>query len=115
MVSTLKPQPKMVPKSSDSPSLLGVNRHVALLTGGDDKTYAIGLTSALTKAGIEVDYIGSDRVDGPELHNTPLINFLNLRGDQSEDVGLALKILRIVGYYWRLIKYAVTAEPRIFH
>ncbi len=88
---------------------------VALLTGADDKTYALGLASALLEQGISVDFIGSDTVNCRELDNNPLISFLNLRGDQSEDASLAKKSLRIFVYYIRLLKYAVFAKPRIFH
>ena len=34
--------------------------HVTLLTGGGDKPYALGLATALTSAGVIVDFIGSD-------------------------------------------------------
>jgi D-inositol-3-phosphate glycosyltransferase len=88
---------------------------VGLLTGGDDKTYALGLTSALVAQGIFVDFIGSNALDSPELHNTPLVNFLNLRGDQSEQASTWKKITRIVRYYARLVKYAAVAKPPIFH
>jgi D-inositol-3-phosphate glycosyltransferase len=88
---------------------------VGLLTGGDDRSYALGLTSSLVQHGVRVDFIGSDRVDGPELHETPLVNFLNLRGDQRENANLGRKIVRLLLYYGRLLKYAVLAEPRIFH
>jgi D-inositol-3-phosphate glycosyltransferase len=110
---------------SDSGSVTSLDRmakpssgrlaEIALMTGCDDKTYAIGLTLALIAQGIRVDYIGSDFVDGPELHNTPLVNFLNLRGDQRENASLSKKVLRIVIYYGRLLKYAATARPPIFH
>src|SRR5208283_3722785 len=88
---------------------------VALLTGGQDKPYALGITSALIAQGISLDYIGSDGVDSPELHHSPYINFLNLRGEQRPDAGIYKKVLRILKYYVRLIRYAATAEPRIFH
>lgn len=88
---------------------------VAILTGGDDKSYAVGLTTSLTATGICVDYIGSDRVDSPELHKTTSVNFLNLRGDQNNDASFGVKIRRIVLYYFRLLKYAASAKPRIFH
>jgi len=90
-------------------------QRIALLTGGDDRPYALGLTSALVEAGIVVEFIGSDRVDGPELHGTPWVRFLNLRGDQSEHAPLATKMQRLLAYYGRLIRYAMTARPRIFH
>jgi glycosyltransferase involved in cell wall biosynthesis len=38
-----------------------------------------------------------------------------LRGDQRPDVGLAKKVWRILSYYARLIRYASTARPKVFH
>ena len=35
---------------------------VALLTGGSDKPYALGLASALSSQGIHVDFVGSDEL-----------------------------------------------------
>lgn len=88
---------------------------VALLTGGDDRPYALGMVSALAGEGVYVDFIGSDKLDASELHNSPLIAFLNLRGDQSEDVPLRAKAFRILAYYFRLGKYAFRSRARIFH
>jgi D-inositol-3-phosphate glycosyltransferase len=88
---------------------------VSLLTGGDDRPYALGMTSALVGQGISVDFIGSDKLDAAELHRTPLIAFLNLRGDQTEGVPLRRKFVRILTYYARLAKYVIRSEPRIFH
>lgn len=88
---------------------------IGLLTGGGDKPYALGLASALISQGIFLDFIGSDEVNGPELHNTPLVNFLNLRGDQRNDASPIRKVLRMLAYYARLARYATTAKPKIFH
>jgi len=88
---------------------------VALLTGGGDKPYAVGLATALTSGGITVDVIGSDDLNVPELLNNPRVNFLNLRGDQRPDASLATKILRVLIYYWRLVCYAAKAKPTVFH
>src|SRR5438093_3407921 len=52
---------------------------VSLLTGGGDKPYALGMAAALTSAGVEVDFIGSDDLRVPELLNNPRVNFYNLR------------------------------------
>ncbi len=70
---------------------------------------------ALIERGVVVDFIGSDRVDSPELHDNPMVSFLNLRGDQREDAPFGRKALRLARYYFRLVRYAVVAEPRIFH
>jgi D-inositol-3-phosphate glycosyltransferase len=88
---------------------------VALLTGGRDKPYVFGLATELISKEATVDLIGSDHVDSPDFHGRPGVNFLNLRGDQSSNAGLVEKVSRISRYYARLIRYAVTAKPRIFH
>jgi glycosyltransferase involved in cell wall biosynthesis len=88
---------------------------VGLLTGGDDRSYALGLTTALVAHGVTVDFIGSDRVNAPELQGNPRIHFLNLRGDQTESAPLPQKMARLLKYYLRLIKYAFLARPRVFH
>ena len=88
---------------------------VGLLTGGDDKSYAYGLTDALVAEGVRVDFIGSDALDSPHLHQTDLINFLNLRGDQDNKAGIGKKVVRIISYYARLLNYAAVARPPILH
>jgi len=88
---------------------------VALLTGGRDKPYVFGLATELISKEATVDLIGSDHVDSPDFHGRPGVNFLNLRGDQSSNAGLVEKVARISKYYARLIRYAATAKPRIFH
>ena len=88
---------------------------VSLLTGGSDRPYVYGLTNALSSIGVTVDLIGSDELDEPYLRSRPGVNFLNLRGDQRPNADLIAKIYRILAYYSRLIRYAATAKPRIFH
>ena len=88
---------------------------VALLTGGDDRPYALGMGLGLAEQRIAVDFVGSNKLDAPEIRDSPWINFLNLRGDLSEDVAFGRKAVRIVAYYLRLIDYALHAKPRIFH
>lgn len=92
-------------------SVLGV----ALLTGGADKPYALGLASSLISQGVAIDFIGSDEVNGPVLHQSPLVRFLNLRGDQRPDAARIRKAIRVLVYYWKLLRYAATARPKVFH
>ena len=91
------------------------NVQIALLTGGGDKPYALGMAAALTAEGILLDFIGSDDLQVAELLNNSRVNFLNLRGDQCPNVSAFAKVLRILNYYIRLIRYAATARPKIFH
>src|SRR5438132_9288933 len=72
---------------------------VALLTGGGDKPYALGLAAALTSQGIFVDFIGSDDLSVPDVRNNPRVNFLNLRGNQRHDASPFSKVRRVLKYY----------------
>ena len=88
---------------------------VALLTGGSDKPYVIGLTGALEIEGVCQELIGSDELDCPEIRNRRGLRFLNLRGSQQQDASIRQKISRITRYYLRLLRYALSAKPKIFH
>jgi glycosyltransferase involved in cell wall biosynthesis len=98
--------------SGESASFAG--RGVSLLTGGFDKPYTTGLAMALSAQGVPLEIIGSDDIDSPEMHSTPGLTFLNLRGSKAEGP-FAQKAIRSLTYYIRLIRYAVTARPKIFH
>jgi len=104
-------------RSLSSPSSVGCpsSRHVALLTGGGDKHYALGMAAALTSGGISLDFIGSDDLSVPELLTNRRVNFLNLRGDQNPNTGPTRKMARVLAYYWRLVCYSARAKPKIFH
>src|SRR5438094_3856025 len=93
----------------------GAEIQIGLLTGGTDRHYAFGLAMALVSGGVCLDFIGSDEVDSPELHDTPKVTFLNLRGNQRRDASPFRKVSRVLVYYIRLICYAATARPKIFH
>ena len=88
---------------------------VTLLTGGIDRPYTFGLAMELISKGAALEMIGSDGVDFPEFHSTPGITFLNLQGSQRADVSLISKVLRLLLYYVKVIRYAAAAKPKIFH
>jgi len=88
---------------------------ITLLTGGSDRPYVIGITGCLAAAGVSVDVIGSDELDLPEVHNHPGVSFRNLRGSLRTDVPFVQKMGRVLIYYLRLLHYAATAKPKIFH
>jgi glycosyltransferase involved in cell wall biosynthesis len=88
--------------------------NVALLTGGRDKPYALGLASALILQNVSFDFIGSDEVDSPELHLNPQVRLLNMR-DQRPEATRAAKVMRVLTYYWRLVRYAARPQPKLFH
>lgn len=88
---------------------------VALFTGGIDRHYAFGLTTALASKGMNVDVIGSDGLDSPEMHSTPGLRFLNLQRNNSPRTSKMTKIGRLLAYYLRVIAYAWDAEAKVFH
>lgn len=88
---------------------------VALLTGGSDRPYVFGLTTSLMSKVASIDLIGSDELDTPEFRTNSAVTFLNLRGSQRPDSSIVKKVWRITLYYARLIIYAATAKPKIFH
>jgi glycosyltransferase involved in cell wall biosynthesis len=92
-----------------------VSPQIALLTGGGDKPYALGIAAALTSAGVYVDFIGSDDLSVPELIENPHLNFFNLRGDQREEASPIAKARRVLKYYSRLMGYVTKASPKLFH
>jgi D-inositol-3-phosphate glycosyltransferase len=88
---------------------------IALLTGGGDKPYAYGMATELIAKGVTLNLIGSDDLDLDEFRDNPQVNFLNLRGGQRPGANFLEKAARILKYYVRLIRYAATAKPKIFH
>src|ERR1700732_736301 len=88
---------------------------VGLLTGGHDRPYVFGLATALASRGVYLDVIGGDSVDRSELHAPPVLNFLNLLGDQRPGASLGKRAGRVLTYYVQLIRYTVIAKPKIFH
>jgi glycosyltransferase involved in cell wall biosynthesis len=88
--------------------------HVGLLTGGQDRHYAFGLATALIAKKVRLDVIGNDLVDGPEMHNTPGLEFINLYGNRRK-AGILVKIKNILSFYLGLFRYAMKAEPKIIH
>lgn len=112
--SSPKPLTNDVSAPSNGAQVLPADIEVGLLTGGFDRPYTFGLAIALAAKHVRLDIIGSDEVDSPELHSTPKINFLNLRGSKAK-ANLAKKASRVLLYYARLIRYTATATPRIFH
>jgi D-inositol-3-phosphate glycosyltransferase len=88
---------------------------IALLTGGGDRPYALGLALALANQGVLLDFIGSDFLESPELDSHQNVRVLNLRGDMSPEAPALAKVVRVLKYYWRLFRYAISAEAPIFH
>lgn len=99
--------------AGDAPLPLEIR--VGLLTGCQDRPYAFGLAMSLVSSGVWLDFIGSDDVDSPELHRTPNLQFFDLMGSRRRRLSAAARISLLIAYYWRVIRYAANARPKIFH
>lgn len=106
---------QVLDRYTEAPTAEPVQLEVALLTGCQDRPYAFGLAMELVSKGVCLDIIGGDEVDSAELHTTRNLHFLNLRGSQRQSVTLAKKAWRLLIYYARLMRYASSAKPNIFH
>ena len=86
----------------------------ALLTGGQDPHYAVGLATALMNQNVTLDVIGNDELDVAAFHGSPRARFLNLHGSQAS-ASRATRIGRIAAFYMRLLRYTLAAKPKVFH
>jgi glycosyltransferase involved in cell wall biosynthesis len=118
-MAALSSSPEINAQDVDAPMSAGrvppVELEVGLLTGGFDRPYALGLAMALTATNVRLEVVGSDEVDTPEMHTTPKLKFLNLQGDPRQQLNLVRRAVRVMIFYVRLLRYAATAKPRIFH
>ncbi|MBI4684786.1 MAG: glycosyltransferase family 4 protein [Nitrospirae bacterium] len=88
---------------------------VSLLTGGMDPHYALSLMSGLITRELHIDFIGNDEMQKSEFVKNANVNYFNLRGDQNSQVSLREKMLRVIRYYLKLLKYAAFADSKLFH
>lgn len=102
------------PQLQGNPARCTPSLEIGLLTGGQDRHYAVGLGTALMERNVTLDVIGSDEIDGPEFQGNPRARFRNLHGTQ-QSASLARRVSRILVFYARLFRYAATAKPKIFH
>ena len=88
---------------------------VALLTGGQDPHYALGLLGALRSKPIQVDIIGSDGMADCNVVKTGNFDFYNFVGNESRVASLREKVLRILRYYTQLTLYVAHTKAKLFH
>lgn len=87
----------------------------ALLTGGFDRPYAYGVATSLASKNVHVDVIGSDAIDGAEMHTNPNLTFINVWPARTSKRGFWSKVSRTLKHYRKLFRYAAGAKPKVFH
>jgi len=62
-----------------------------------------------------LDFIGNDGMVGEKIFEQNNAIYLNFRGNQDENAPFVGKVVRILKYYLRLLKYTATTNSQIFH
>lgn len=86
-----------------------------ILTGGFDKPYAFGLTTALAASGIRLHVVGSDDVDCPEMHTTPGITFFNIQKTSQPGWSVWKKLWSVLSCYAHLLAFVFSCRIRVVH
>ena len=89
----------------------------SLILGGQggDIYYELGLLQGLLNQGLEVEVIGNNAMGRSDVVRDPKVTFYNFREDQSPSASLVRKFVRIMKFYGRLIRYALTTKSTTFH
>src|SRR5947207_3642354 len=77
---------------------------VAILTGGRDPHYALGLASALAAEGVQIDLVGGDHMAQTQFESHSCIKFVVIR-EQGPTDSQVVKAIRVIKYYCRLVYY----------
>ena len=88
---------------------------VALLTGGKDVPYVLGLVPELTTRGIEVDLVGNEEMAQAAEVRSGRVDVHDLVGGLDPRDGQIAKTWRVLSYYVRLMAFAVRTDARLFH
>ncbi|MFC1731939.1 glycosyltransferase family 4 protein [candidate division KSB1 bacterium] len=87
--------------------------YICIIANGFQVDYTTNLINSLPRYADKIDFIGSDLFPEDKINST--INFLNLRGDQSEDVSVYKKFIRVIKYYRKLFIYGIKYKPDVIH
>jgi glycosyltransferase involved in cell wall biosynthesis len=88
---------------------------VALLTGGKDVPYVLGLVPELTARGIEIDLVGNEEMVPVAEARSGRVDLHDLVGSLDARDGRIGKVWRVLSYYARLVVFAVRTDARLFH
>lgn len=86
---------------------------ISIIANGFQPDYIVNLVNGLSNHVTQVDLIGSDIYDHSVINSR--VRFLNLRASHEEGASQFEKAKRIILYYVRLFKYALTVKSFVFH
>ncbi len=88
---------------------------VALFTGGIDRHYACALGKAIASCGIALDVISSPEMGSCEMRNLGNVKLLALYATPRPNQSLFHKLGSRIAVYLRIIRYAASSSPQVFH
>ena len=88
---------------------------ITLLNSAGFKPYSLSMLRSLVSNGVCVDLIGNDDLSTAEIMANKSVNYLNLHGDENPIAPKIQKVIRILRFYFRLLKYAATTDSPLFH
>ncbi len=88
---------------------------ITLMNSSDFRSYSLSMLQALVANDIRVDLIGNDELSTAWIMSDEKVNYLNLRGDQSPNASKTKKVIRVLRFYLRLLKYAAGTDSPLFH
>lgn len=86
---------------------------IAVIANSFQEDYINHLLNSLVNKVERVDFIGSSMYDVKKINSK--VRFYKLRGDDNESATLLQKILKILRYYYGLIRYLYATDASIIH
>lgn len=86
---------------------------VILISNGFQPDYTVNFVNALSRQVDKLVLIGSDIYHQKDF--SPDIEYVNLRGNQDENVTFLKKLFRITSYYWKLVFYVLFSKIERVH
>jgi glycosyltransferase involved in cell wall biosynthesis len=88
---------------------------VALFTGGIDPHYACALGKGIATSGVALDVVGNAEMNSCEMRSFDNVRLLAFYATPRPGQGLFRKLLSCIAVYVRIICYAATSSPHVFH
>jgi D-inositol-3-phosphate glycosyltransferase len=88
---------------------------VALLTGGKDAHYVLGLVPELTARGVRVLLVANEELADADGIGHSLVEFHDLVGSLDPGDSALAKAWRVLSYYGRLAVFAARTDAQLFH
>jgi glycosyltransferase involved in cell wall biosynthesis len=88
---------------------------VSILTAGRDPYYALGLLSGLLSSPLRIDFVANDEMQDAPAARAESVRYWNVHPDQAAGAPTWRRVIRAIGHYVLLLRYAATTDSSLFH